>query len=67
MKHMTKNKLGRKGFIWLTTFHITVHHCMKSGQEIEQYRNLEAVVDAESIEGSCLLTRYAWLAQLASL
>jgi hypothetical protein len=47
---MTKTKLGRKGFIWLT---LLQHHCSssrKSGQELKQGRNLEAGADAEVME-----------------
>jgi len=47
-------------------FHIAVHYQRKSGQELKQGRALEAVADAEAMEGSmpsCLLASFPWLAQ----
>ena len=49
MKHHSQNKLGQER-VYLH-FHISGHHQRKSGQELEQGRNLEAGADAEVTEG----------------
>jgi hypothetical protein len=48
-------------------FYITVHHQMKSGEELKLGRNLEAGDDAEAMEGCCVLDCSQWLAQPAFL
>lgn len=48
--HQDKNKVGRKGFVWLTL----PYHCSplkEVRQELTQSRNLEAGVDAEAMGG----------------
>lgn len=55
IRHHDRHILGRKRFIWLKYSHITVHHQRKLGLELKQGRILDAVADAEGIEG-CLLT-----------
>jgi hypothetical protein len=40
---------------------VTVHHEMKSGEELKQGRNLEVRDDAETMEGCCLLAFFPWL------
>jgi hypothetical protein len=62
-----KSKLGRKEFIQLTLPHHCRSHQRKPGQELTQGRNLEAGVDAEAIEGCCLLACFPSLAQPAFL
>jgi hypothetical protein len=62
---MAKGKREGRGFFGLP-FHIIVHHQRKSGQQPKQARNLEEV-DAEAMEGCCLLACSLWLAQLAFL
>jgi len=48
---MTKANWGGKG-VFISNFHITVHHQRKSGQEFKQGRNLEAGADAEAMRGA---------------
>jgi hypothetical protein len=45
----------------------TLQSLRKSGQELKEYRNLEAVSDAEDLEGCYLLVCSPWLAHLALL
>jgi hypothetical protein len=53
MKHLTKSKLGRRGFIWFI-----VPHCSQSLKEAragtQKGRDLEAGTDTEAMEGCCL-------------
>ena len=58
MKHYDPSSLGRKRFIP----HHPFNHLRKAEQELKQGRNLEAGVDAEAIEGCCLLACSSWLA-----
>jgi hypothetical protein len=51
---MIKTTWEGKGLFSLL-FHITVHHQRKSGQELNQNRNLEAGTNAEAMEEYCLL------------
>jgi hypothetical protein len=48
-------------------FHAPVHHQRKSEQELTQGRNLEAGVDAETMEECCLLAYFLWLTQIVYL
>jgi hypothetical protein len=45
-------------------FHIIVHHQRKTGQKLNQDRNLEAGADAEAIE-CCLMACFPWFTQLS--
>jgi hypothetical protein len=63
---MTKNILGRKGFVWLPL----PHHCssskeVRTGTQVGQ--ELETGADAEAMEGYYLLACFSWLAQPAFL
>jgi hypothetical protein len=60
---MTKSKLGRKGFIWLTSL-ITEG---SQDRNVKHGRNLEAGADAETMEECCLLAHSLWFAQPAFL
>jgi hypothetical protein len=51
---MTKKQVGGGKDLFSLHIHIAVHQ-RKSGQELTQGRKLEAEVDAESMEGCCLL------------
>jgi hypothetical protein len=64
ISHDQKESWGGKG---LFDFHIAVHYQRKSGQELKQGRNLETGVNAEVVEGRCLLACSPWLAQPAFL
>jgi hypothetical protein len=55
--------LGQKGFDLY--FQFIIYHWKKSAQELKQGWNLEAGVDAEAMEGCCLLDYSSWLAQPA--
>jgi len=61
--HDQKATWGRKKGLINLHFHIAAHHQRKSGQELTQGRNLEA----EDMEGCCLLACSPWLAHLAFL
>lgn len=52
--HDQRASWGGKGY-FSSHFHGTVHYCGKSGQELKQGRSLEAGIDAEAVEGCCLL------------
>jgi hypothetical protein len=54
VKLITKAIWKGKGLFYLHVY-IIVHHQRKAGQELKQDRNLEAGVDAEAMEGCCLL------------
>ena len=65
-------QLGEKMIYLAINFHSTVHHQRKSGQEPKQGRNLEAgaeaeAMEAEAMDGYCLLVCSPWLAQPAFL
>jgi hypothetical protein len=61
---MTRSKLGRKGFTWLT-----LPHCCSSPKEFRTgtQAGQEAGADAEAMEGCYLLAYFPWLAQTALL
>jgi hypothetical protein len=58
---MTKEQVGEERFGF--HFHIAVHYQRELGQELKQGRNPEAGVDAEAMEGCCLLACSSCLAQ----
>jgi hypothetical protein len=61
---MTKSKLGRKGFIWLT-----LPYCCSSPKEVRTgtQAGQEARAVSEAMEGCSLLACLTWLAQAALL
>lgn len=50
-----KKKFGEEGIFFGLSFLIGVHHLRKSGEQLNQGRNLEAGAVAEAFEGGCLL------------
>lgn len=54
IKTMTKSDLVRKGFVWLTG-HYQSLLLREDEARIKQGRKLEAEVEAETMEKSCLL------------
>ena len=65
-RHGQKQASKRKGVIWLILLHV-VHHRGMSEQELKQGRILEVEVDAEAMEGCCLMACSSHLAHLAFL
>jgi hypothetical protein len=52
---MTKKQVGEQRVYSAYTYvHIAIHHQRKSGQELNQGRNLEAGADAEAMEAMLL-------------
>ena len=66
MMKTPKASWGGKGLLTYSSTSI-VHHGRKSRQELKQGRNLEAGVDAEAMEGCCLVACSSWLSQSAFL
>ena len=54
-RHHDQKQLGEERVYFSLHFHITGQHGGKSGQELKQWRNLEAGADAEAVEGCYLL------------
>ena len=67
MKHVTINKFVRKAVDLAYTSTLSFHHRRKSGQELEQSRNLKVGADAQAIGECCLRACFSWLAQPAFL
>ena len=62
---MTNTTWGGKG-LFDFYFSVTIHHQMKSGQELEQARNLEAGAEAEAMEGDSFLVSHGLLSITSS-
>lgn len=59
---VTESQLGRKGFVWLTSPHLSPSQ-KKSGWELKQGWNLETDANTDAMEGCCFPACSLWLAR----